>query len=96
MPELPEVESARAVIERAALGRTITDVDDSDTYECRPHRPGEIRRAPDAVTPFCDGDVELEQCVTLDDCGVRAVGRPDRRPSHGAMLSHRGGSISGP
>jgi formamidopyrimidine-DNA glycosylase len=45
VPELPEVESARAVIERAALGREIVDVDDSDTYECRPHRPGEIRTA---------------------------------------------------
>lgn len=45
MPELPEVESARRVIERSALGRTIADVDDSDTYECRPHRPGEIRDA---------------------------------------------------
>jgi formamidopyrimidine-DNA glycosylase len=45
VPELPEVESARAVIERAALGREIADVDDSDTYECRPHRPGEIRAA---------------------------------------------------
>src|SRR5580698_3893633 len=43
MPELPEVESARAVIERLALDRVITDVDDSDSYECRPHRPGEIR-----------------------------------------------------
>jgi formamidopyrimidine-DNA glycosylase len=45
MPELPEVESARSVIERAALGRRIVDVDDSDTYECRPHLPGEIRSA---------------------------------------------------
>lgn len=45
MPELPEVESARAVIEQAALGRVIADVDDSDSYECRPHRPGEIRTA---------------------------------------------------
>src|SRR5215472_15510224 len=45
MPELPEVESARAVIEQAALGRVIADVDDSDSYECRPHRPGEIRAA---------------------------------------------------
>jgi formamidopyrimidine-DNA glycosylase len=45
MPELPEVESARAVIERAALGRTIADVDDGDSYECRPHRPGDIRAA---------------------------------------------------
>ncbi|MGI9007549.1 MAG: DNA-formamidopyrimidine glycosylase family protein [Streptosporangiaceae bacterium] len=43
MPELPEVESARSVIGRAALGRVIADVDDSDTYECRPHRPGEIK-----------------------------------------------------
>lgn len=45
VPELPEVETARAVIERAALGRRIADVDDSDTYECRPHRPGDIRQA---------------------------------------------------
>ena len=45
MPELPEVESARSVIEHAALGRVIGDVDDSDTYECRPHQPGEIRAA---------------------------------------------------
>ena len=44
MPELPEVEAARAVIERAGLGRRITDVDDSDRYVCRPHPPGEIRR----------------------------------------------------
>jgi formamidopyrimidine-DNA glycosylase len=45
VPELPEVESARAVIEGAALGRRIADVDDSDTYVCRPHQPGEIRAA---------------------------------------------------
>ncbi len=45
MPELPEVESARAVIEREALGREIVDVDDSDSYVSRPHRPGEIRAA---------------------------------------------------
>jgi formamidopyrimidine-DNA glycosylase len=45
MPELPEVESARAVIERYGLWRRIADVDDSDTYVCRPHAPGEIRHA---------------------------------------------------
>jgi formamidopyrimidine-DNA glycosylase len=45
VPELPEVESARSVIDRAALGRMITDVDDSDVYVCRPHKPGEIRAA---------------------------------------------------
>ena len=43
MPELPEVESARAVIERSGLRRRIVDVDDSDSYVCRPHLPGEIR-----------------------------------------------------
>ncbi|GAY08455.1 formamidopyrimidine-DNA glycosylase [Pseudonocardia sp. N23] len=45
MPELPEVESARAVVERSALGRRIADVDDSDSYVCRPHPPGELRAA---------------------------------------------------
>jgi formamidopyrimidine-DNA glycosylase len=45
MPELPEVESARTVIERHGLRRRIADVDDSDTYVCRPHAPGEIRHA---------------------------------------------------
>jgi formamidopyrimidine-DNA glycosylase len=45
VPELPEVESARSVIERAALGRRIVEVDDSDSYVCRPHSPGEIRDA---------------------------------------------------
>ena len=45
MPELPEVESAREVIERTGLRRRIADVDDSDSYVCRPHVPGEIRHA---------------------------------------------------
>jgi formamidopyrimidine-DNA glycosylase len=45
VPELPEVESARAVIERAALGRRITAVDDTDSYVCRPHAPGQIASA---------------------------------------------------
>ena len=45
MPELPEVESARQVIERAGLDRRIVAVDDSDSYECRPHAPGEIAEA---------------------------------------------------
>lgn len=45
MAELPEVESARAVIERKGLRRVIADVDDSDAFVCRPHLPGEIRHA---------------------------------------------------
>jgi formamidopyrimidine-DNA glycosylase len=45
VPELPEVESARQVIERSGLDRRIVEVDDSDTYVCRPHPPGEISEA---------------------------------------------------
>ncbi|WP_205698986.1 Fpg/Nei family DNA glycosylase [Conexibacter sp. SYSU D00693] len=45
MPELPEVEAARALIDARALGRQITAVDDADTYVCRPHAPGELAAA---------------------------------------------------
>jgi formamidopyrimidine-DNA glycosylase len=45
MPELPEVEQARALIESRALGRRIVAVDDADTYVCRPHAPGELGQA---------------------------------------------------
>ena len=41
MPELPEVENARRVLVHA-LDREITSVDDTDTWVCRPHAPGEI------------------------------------------------------
>jgi formamidopyrimidine-DNA glycosylase len=44
MPELPEAERARRQIEKV-LGREIAAVDDSDTYVCRPHVPGEIAAA---------------------------------------------------
>jgi len=44
MPELPEAERARQVLE-SVLGHRITAVDDSDTYVCRPHQPGEIQSA---------------------------------------------------
>jgi formamidopyrimidine-DNA glycosylase len=44
MPELPEAERARREIDRV-LGREIVDVDDRDSYVCRPHAPGEIARA---------------------------------------------------
>ena len=47
MPELPEVERARALIERLALDREIVRVDDADSYVCRPHSPGDIA---DAIT----------------------------------------------
>jgi formamidopyrimidine-DNA glycosylase len=44
MPELPEAERARREIERA-LHRDDLAVDDTDTYVCRPHAPGEIATA---------------------------------------------------
>ena len=42
MPELPEAESARALIEERGLHREIVAVDNTDTYVSRPHAPGEI------------------------------------------------------
>jgi formamidopyrimidine-DNA glycosylase len=45
MPELPEVERARALIAERALGRRIATVDDTDAYVTRPHGPGEISAA---------------------------------------------------
>jgi formamidopyrimidine-DNA glycosylase len=45
VPELPEVETARALIAAKALERRIADVDDGDTYVSRPHAPGELRDA---------------------------------------------------
>lgn len=44
MPELPEAERARGALE-SVLGRRVAGVDDSDTYVCRPHAPGEIAAA---------------------------------------------------
>jgi formamidopyrimidine-DNA glycosylase len=44
VPELPEAERARQQLERA-LDREIVAVEDSDTYVCRPHAPGEIGAA---------------------------------------------------
>ena len=68
VPELPEVESARATIERAALHRSIADVDDTDTWECRPHAPGEIHAAllGRALTAACQQGKSL-WCATGAD-----------------------------
>ena len=45
MPELPEVNRARALIEERALGREIAEVNATDTYVTRPHVPGELSDA---------------------------------------------------
>jgi formamidopyrimidine-DNA glycosylase len=44
VPELPEAERARQALE-TVTGRRIAAVDDTDTYVCRPHPPGEIASA---------------------------------------------------
>jgi hypothetical protein len=45
VPELPEVETARRLIADEALHRPIAAVDDTDTFVCRPHPPGQLREA---------------------------------------------------
>jgi formamidopyrimidine-DNA glycosylase len=45
VPELPDVEQARKLIEAGGLHRRIAAVDDDDTYVSRPHAPGEIADA---------------------------------------------------
>jgi formamidopyrimidine-DNA glycosylase len=45
VPELPEVESARALIDEWAVEQRIVAVTSIDSYTCRPHRPEEIRDA---------------------------------------------------
>ena len=87
MPELPEVEFARSVIERAALDRVVTEVDDSDTYVCRPHRPGDIRAAllgrrltaahRRGKTMWCDTDGGPVLGIHLGMSGKIVVADPD-------------------
>jgi formamidopyrimidine-DNA glycosylase len=45
VPELPDVEQARKLIESGGLRRRIAAVDDADTYVSRPHAPGDIADA---------------------------------------------------
>ena len=44
MPELPEAERARQTLEKA-LHRRVVEVQDGDSFVCRPHQPGEIADA---------------------------------------------------
>ena len=67
MPELPEVERARALVEEKALGRLIESVDDSDTYVCRPHAPGEIDDALRGRTVTGAGRIGKSFWIETDD-----------------------------
>ena len=59
------------MIERLALNRPISDVDDSDTYVCRPHRPGEIRVG--AAGPAADVGAPARQEHVVRDLRRRPV-----------------------
>jgi formamidopyrimidine-DNA glycosylase len=86
MPELPEVEAARVIVERS-LGRPIIDVDDRDEYVCRPHRHGEIAAVLigatlDAVhrrgkSMWCDTSVGPVLGIHLGMSGKIALSTPD-------------------
>src|SRR5688500_7391287 len=69
MPELPEVERARALIEARALGRRIAAVDDNDAYVCRPHQPGEIASALTGATLVAANRRGKTMWVDTDDGG---------------------------
>ncbi|MGI4894544.1 MAG: Fpg/Nei family DNA glycosylase [Janthinobacterium lividum] len=107
MPELPEVESARQVIEQGGLSRTIADVDDRDSYECRPHAPGDIRRALVGRTltaahrrgksMWCDtSDSGPALGVHLGMSGRILISPPTRDDGKGAGEPLVGGDYAGP
>lgn len=103
MPELPEVESARAVIERAALGRKIAAVDDSDRYECRPHAAGEIASALTGTTltaahrrgksMWCETDGGPVLGIHLGMSGKIVITEPDGAESDGGDYWKRGRAV---
>ncbi len=66
MPELPEVETARALIEARALGRRIVRVDDADSYVCRPHAPGDIASALEGRTLTAAGRIGKSMWLDTD------------------------------
>src|SRR5215204_3128199 len=79
MPELPEVERARASIEKRALGREIARVDDGDTWVCRPHAPGEL-----------DAALRGARLTEAHRCGKAMWVESDRGPVLGLHLGMAG------
>ena len=100
MPELPEAESARAVIERAALGRKIAAVDDTDGYVCRPHPAGQIAAALTGTaltaahrrgkTLWCDTDGGPVLGIHLGMSGKIVVADPGGAETDGGDYWERG------
>lgn len=93
MPELPEVERARSLIAERALGREIAEVDDTDTYVCRPHAIGEISDALTGATltaacrrgkaMWCETDRGVVLGLHLGMAGRIVVGEPDGSSAEG-------------
>jgi formamidopyrimidine-DNA glycosylase len=93
MPELPEVESARAVIERSALRRRIVAVDDADSYVCRPFAKGQIAAALVGTmltevhrrgkTLWCDTDAGPVLGIHLGMSGKIVIAAPDGSEAEG-------------
>ena len=100
MPELPEAESARAVIERAALGRRIVAVDDTDRYVCRPHPAGQIAAALTGTaltaahrrgkTLWCDTESGPVLGIHLGMSGKIVIAAPDGTEVDGGDYWERG------
>ena len=100
MPELPEVETARLVIERSALDRRIVAVDDHDPYVCRPHSPGQIASALrgatlDAVhrqgkSMWCDTSAGPILGIHLGMAGKIVISAPDGTEIDGGDYWERG------
>ena len=88
VPELPEVERARALVESKALGREIVGVDDSDTYVSRPHSPGQIADA--LVGRSLVAGAPARQVDVVRDLGRRAGAVP--APRHGGADRDRRGA----
>ena len=91
MPELPEVETARRLIADQALHRRIADVDDSDTFVCRPHSPGQLRDRADRAHAHRRRPAGQDDVVR--DLRHGRVGRARARSRHppGHERPHRGG-----
>jgi len=108
VPELPEVENARQVVERARH-RRIVEIDDRDSFVCRPHAPGDLAAALDGgQLTAAHRQGKAMWCDTVTAAGADGPrlgihlgmgGRMYVSPPAGAGAGHSGGDpflLSGP
>lgn len=99
VPELPEVEAARALAERWTSGRTVVDVEDADEWVCRPHPPGEIAKAVSGRRIERVGRIGKSLWLELDDerrlgLHLGMAGRLVGLAPEGAGPDHEPGAVS--